>query len=70
MSLGQKVVLEPLEAADGLPRKTPDFCKLTADWSSFGSDTFPDGVLDAPRQGRLELSGELGKCLHLGARSF
>jgi hypothetical protein len=67
VTLREKVVLEPLEAADRLSGQTPDFCKLTADWSSLGADAFTDGVLDPARQGGLELGGELGERLHLGA---
>ena len=70
MALGKEVVLEPLQAADRLSCETPHLCQLTADWSSLGADTFADGVLDPTGQGRLELSGELGERLHLGARTL
>ena len=70
MPLGEEVVLEPLQAADRLSRETTHLCKLTADWSSLGADTLADGVLDSARQSRLELSGELGERLDLGARTL
>ena len=66
MSLGEEVVLEPLQAADGLSGETAHFCELTADWSSLGSNTLADGVLDATGQRRLELRGELCEGFYLG----
>lgn len=68
MSLGEKVVLEPFQAADRLSRETAHFCQLTADWSSLGADALTDGVFDPAWQRRLELSGQLGERLYLGAR--
>ena len=70
MPLGEEIVLEPFQAADRLSRETTHLCQLTADRSSLGTDTFANGVLDPAREGRLELGGELGECLHLGARTL
>jgi hypothetical protein len=68
VAFGEEVVLQTLQAADRLSRETTHLCQLTADWSSLGTDTLADGILDPARQGRLKLGCELGEGLHLGAR--